>query len=230
MTPVQIKQSTLDFLSALARNNNREWFELNRDQYHKAHDNMLAFTDGLTDLMQEIDNIVYRSPKQTLLRIYRDIRFSKDKTPYKTGFAGSLKRDTPYLRGGYFYRVQPNGESIVMGGFWRPNTDDITRVRKELEVDSSPMRSILNSQHFKNMFGELIGEEVKSAPRGFSRDHPDIDLIRKKQFLVKRTFSDKQVMSADFTSEVATTFAAMRPFFDYMSDVLTTDENGVPII
>lgn len=227
--PNHIEKSTFNFLKDLKKNNNREWFQANKDRYDIAQANVLDFADFLMAEMSKKDQIVEASAKKTLFRIYRDIRFSKDKTPYKTGFMGSLKRDTKWLRGGYYFAIKPGNETVIAGGFWNPNSKDITRIRKEIAMDSSPMRKLIKTKSFKSHFGELIGEEVKTAPKGYKKDHPDIDLIRKKQFLLIRKFSDKDVLSPNFAAAVIDTFKAMRPFFDYMSDVLTTDENGVPI-
>ena len=120
-----------------------------------------------------------------------------------------------------------DGGSFVGGGFWEPNNEDLQRVRKELELDASELRAIINDATFKQFFKNgLEGEELKTAPKGFDKTHPDIDLIRKKQFLIGRNFSNKEVLASNFKDEVVKTFAAMRPFFDYMSDVLTTDLNG----
>ena len=160
---------------------------------------------------------------------FLDCRFSNDKTPYKRAFSGRLKRATDQLRGGYYYRIQPDGESAIVGGFWKPNGSDLTRVRAEIGADASEMRKILRRKQFIDYFGQIQGDEVKTAPKGFSRDHPDIDLLRKKQFLLVRNFTDDEVLDPGFVKEAVKTFKAMRPFFDFMSEVLTTDENGVPL-
>ena len=228
--PNHIEKSTFKFLNELKKNNNREWFQANKNQYDLAHTNVLDFADDINAQMSKSDQIVQVSAKKMLFRIYRDVRFSKDKTPYKTGFMGGLKRDTKWLRGGYFFAIKPGNESVIAGGFWNPNSQDIKRIRKEIEMDSSPMRKLIKAKSFKSHFGELTGDEVKTAPKGYNKEHPDIDLIRKKQFLLIKKFSDKEVLSPEFSADVISTFKAMRPFFDYMSEVLTTDENGVPIV
>lgn len=107
-----------------------------------------------------------------------------------------------------------------------PNKEDLQRIRKELELDASELREIINATEFKKYFGTLVGDELKTAPKGFDKNHPDIDLIKKKQYLVVRKFSDKEVLSSNFNQEVIATFNAMRPYFDYMSSVLTTNLNG----
>ncbi len=225
----KIHSNTLKFLRELNLNNNREWFQTHKERYLDAHNDVIEFTALLIDSMNQHDHLIPKSAKQSLFRIYRDIRFSKDKTPYKTCFMGSMKRDTKWLRGGYYFKIGPNKQTAIVGGFWGPNSADIARIRQEISADSSPLRKIIASKSFKANFDELTGDEVKTSPKGFSRDHPDIDLIRKKQFLLVRNFSDKDVLKADFLKTVVKTYRAMRPFLDYMSEVLTTDENGVPI-
>ena len=104
------------------------------------------------------------------------------------------------------------------------------RIRKELELDADEFRKLINAKKFKSIWGDLVGDEVKTAPKGFSKEHADIDLIRKKQFIFTKKFTDKEVISPDFLMEVDKSFKAIRPYFDYMSDVLTTDLNGVSLI
>jgi uncharacterized protein (TIGR02453 family) len=224
-----INTRTFKFLHELNLNNNRDWFQEHKERYLDAHANMIEFTAMLIDRMNHHDKLVQKSAKQSLFRIYRDIRFSKDKTPYKTGFMGSMKRDTKWLRGGYYFKISPNNQTAIVGGFWGPNAEDISRIRQEISADPSPMRKIMLTKSFKSNFGELEGDEVKTAPKGFSKDHPDIDLIRKKQFLLVRNFNDKDVLDTGFLNAVVKTYREMRPFLDYMSEVLTTDKNGVPV-
>jgi len=223
-----ISKSTLQFLKDLSKNNNRPWFNDNKDRYTAAHENMVAFAEDLIDEMSHHDNLVPMTGKKSLFRIYRDVRFSKDKSPYKNNFAGGLKRATKWLRGGYYYHIQP-GESFAGGGFWGPNSEDLKRVRQEIAADDQPLRKIIADPTFVKTFGTLKGDAVKTAPKGFAKDHPAIDLLRHKQFVISRSFTEKEITSAEFVHELVQTFQDMRPFFDYMSDVLTTDANGVPI-
>ena len=225
-----LQPGTLDFLKELKQNNNREWFAANKDRYLAAYDNVIAFTEKLRDEMSKVDQLAPETAKKSLWRIYRDVRFSKDKTPYKTAFSGRMKRASVSRRGGYYFRIQPDGGTAIVGGFWKPSGSDLTRVRSELGFDATPMRDILSDKAFQRNFGALEGDEVKTAPKGFTRDHPDIDLLRKKQFLLVRNFSDDNVLSPHFVRSAVSTYKAMRPFFDYMSVILTTDENGMPIV
>jgi uncharacterized protein (TIGR02453 family) len=169
------------------------------------------------------------SGKKSLFRIYRDTRFSKDKIPYKTNWAGGFQRATKKRRGGYYFHIEP-GNSFVGGGFWGPEPKDLKRIRDEFSYDAAPLRKILKSKSFIDTFGTLEGEKVKTSPKGFSADNPAIDLIKYKQFLLIKRFTDKEVLSDDFLKQVNDTLKKMRPFLDYMSEVLTSDENGVSIV
>ncbi len=224
-----ISKENFKFLSDLKKNNNRDWFNKNKDVYLKQHENIIAFADSLLVELNKHDNIETPTGKKSLFRIYRDVRFSKDKSPYKTNWAGGFKRATAQLRGGYYFHIQP-GNVMVGGGFWAPNKDDLHRIREDIAMDDQPLRKIINSKLFKDTFGTLDGEQLKSAPKGFDKEHPAIDLLRYKQFIISKKFTDKEAMSADFVHMVNDTFKKMRPFFDYMSESVTTDANGVSIV
>ena len=223
---MQFKESSLAYLNALKKNNNRDWFAETKPIFLKAQTNakeLYAKVQGNLEKHDEID-------KFKLFRIYRDVRFSKDKTPYKAHFAGSFSRKGKHLRGGYYLRIRP-GESFLAGGFWEPNKEDLLRIRREIEIDDSEMRDILKDSTYIKYFGKKFeGDELKSAPRGFDKEHPAIDLIRKKAFIAVRNFTDEEVLAENFIEEVDKSYKALRPFFNYMSDVLTTNLNGESII
>ncbi len=229
MSKIKIIPSNIEFLKLLKKNNNREWFAKNKDRYLIEHATITDFADALLQEMQKHDTIETPSGKASLHRIYRDTRFSKDKTPYKTNWSGSFSRATKKLRGGYYFHIEP-GNSFAGGGFWAPNPPDLKRIREEIDYDAAPLRKILKSKTFANTFGSLEGEKVQTAPKGYPSNHTDIDLLRYKQFLISKSFTDKEVLSDNFLKELNTTFKNMRPFFDYMSEVLTTDTNGISIV
>lgn len=223
-----ISDDVFRFLKKLKENNDREWFNDNKQEYLDIHGNVIAFADDVLNKMNKHDTIETPSGKKSLYRIYRDTRFSNNKTPYKTHFGGILKRATNQLRGGYYFHIEA-GNSFVGGGFWKPNSDDLKRIRAAIAEDSEELRAIINSKEFKSTFGELAGDQVKTAPKGYKKDHPAIDLLRYKQFLIGKSFTDEEVLASDFSDKIVDTFNAMRPFFDYMSYVLTTDANGEPL-
>ncbi|MEZ5044955.1 MAG: DUF2461 domain-containing protein [Saprospiraceae bacterium] len=229
MPKVTIPASVFKFIEELKENNDRTWFAANKKRFQTEQAYLIAFADALITEMNKHDNIETASGQQSLFRIYRDTRFSKDKTPYKTHFSGSLSRATKLLRGGYYFHIEP-GASFLGGGFWGPTSEDLKRIREDIAFDDKPLRKIISDPTFVKTFETLKGDTVKTAPKGFDKDHPAIDLLRHKQFVISRAFTDKAVMSPDFLQEVVQTFCNMRPFFDYMSDVLTTDANGLPIV
>lgn len=227
--PAIIQKSSLDFLKALSKNNNRDWFNAHKDRYETAKDNIVEFADALLLEMNKHDHIETESGKRSLYRIYRDVRFSKDKTPYSDYWGGGFRRATKLLRGGYYFHIE-SGNSALFGGFWGPNTEDLQRIREDIDYNHEAWRKLLGSKAFKDTFGELRGEQLKTAPRGFDKDHEAVDLLRYKQFLVKHPLSDKEVLSPDFVKHVNGIFKKMRPFFDHMSEILSSDANGELIV
>lgn len=224
-----ISKSDFNFLTELEKNNNRDWFTENKGTYQASLDNIISFADEVLVKLNRHDVIETLNGKKSLFRIYRDVRFSKDKSPYKTHWAGGYKRASKERRGGYYFQIAPNNNTFIAGGFWAPNKDDLQRIREEIAVDDQELREILNDKTFVKTFNSLEGEQLKSAPKGFDKDQKAIDLLRFKQFIFTKNFSDEEVLSANFADKVDETFKAMRPFFDYMSDVLTTDINGESI-
>jgi uncharacterized protein (TIGR02453 family) len=219
-------KNAFEFLQQLKENNNREWFLQHKHIHDKVMQENKSFFNQVYTQLQKHDSL----QGIHIFKIYKDVRFSKDKSPYKNNFGCGFSRTKPMLRGGYYIHLEPN-ESFVGGGFWSPNSNDLLRIRKEFEMDTTTLEKITANKTFKKYFGELQGDEgVKTAPKGFDKNHPAIDLIKKKQFVVMRKFKDTEILSPDFGKEVMATFIAMRPFFDYMSEVLTTDLNGESLI
>ncbi|WP_258103602.1 DUF2461 domain-containing protein [Marinoscillum sp. MHG1-6] len=219
-------KKTLDFLTQLAQNNEREWFNAHKESYLEADKEVKSFSVEVFNLLSTHDHLEPTGTK--VFRIYKDVRFSKDKTPYKTNRSGSFKRATALLRGGYYWSIEP-GNSFVAGGFFGPNSEDLLHIRKQISQEPERLYSIIQSESFIKYFGALVGKKLKSAPRGFEKDDPAIDLLKHKQFIVKHPFSDQEVVAPDFPEKVMAVYLSLRPFFDYMSEILTTDLNGVPL-
>ena len=217
-----ISKDVFSFLKKLQKNNNREWFHVHKPAFKEVELGVKQFYAQLYEQLNTVDSI----DSFKIFRIYRDVRFSKNKLPYKTHFGGSFHRTKPELRGGYYLHIAPNNESFIATGFWEPSKEDLFRIRKEFEIDSDEMRQLMDQPKFKSVWGELQGEELKSAPRGFDKLDPNIDLIRRKQFIFTKKFSDKDVLSKGFEKQVIEDFKVIRPYFDYMSSVLTTNLNG----
>ncbi|MEL6405718.1 MAG: DUF2461 domain-containing protein [Chloroflexota bacterium] len=206
-------QITLDFLQQLSENNNKAWFDDHRKQYKEARD---AFEDCLVHVIAGfgvVDSLPPLEPKDVMHRINRDIRFSKDKSPYNTKMSAILGPDGRKSEYGFYYiRIEPNGESIVSSGLKSPSSSQLQVFREAIDEDATPLREIIESVSFRATFGEVYGTQVKSAPRGFAKDHPEIDLLRFKEMMASRSFSDDEVAGDDFIEQVLDTCAALKPF------------------
>src|SRR5438132_1163789 len=156
MPTVTIKKESLDFLKTLSKNNNRDWFNKHKDSYLEAHDNIIAFADALIAEMNKHDKIETPSGKKSLFRIYKDVRFAKDKTPYNTHWSGAFKRATKKLRGGYYFHLKP-GNSFLAGGFWGPEPEDMKRIRQDMASNYKSWNRMLANKTLVQTFGTLIG-------------------------------------------------------------------------
>ena len=225
MTP-QVNPSIFQFLNTLKNNNNREWFAENKDYYLEEEEKIKSFFTSIFQGIQSLDNM----EGMKAYRIYRDVRFSKDKSPYKTYRSCSYKRATQALRGGYHLEITPEGSFLAVG-FWQPNKEDLLRIRQEFELDGNTITEILESKDIKKIFGGFHKRHsLKKAPKGFDKNHPNIKLINKKDFILMKRFTDKEVLHKNFQKTVLNSFEIIRPFFDYMSIILTSNLNGESLI
>ena len=220
-----IRKDVFHFLKKLKTNNDRDWFNDNKLHFKFIEKEIKLFGEELKNRINEHDEIDLFK----LFRIYRDIRFSKDKTPFKTHFGLTWHRTKPMNRGGYYFHIEPNN-SFLACGFWDPNPKDLYRIRREIFFDSSELKKIILKNEFLHVWGKLKGNELKTAPRNFDKSHPDISLIRKKQYIFSIKYSDQEVLNDKFIKKLNIAIKAVRPFVDYMSEILTTNENGESII
>lgn len=221
-----IPESVFSFLNDLKHNNHKDWMDTHRKEYKSNESALKSFYKEVEKELNKTDRI----EKLKVFRINRDIRFSKDKTPYNVHRSVSFSRAGERRRGGYYLRIEP-GNSAMAGGFFSPEPKDLLRIRKEFEMDDEPIRKILSNAKFDKAFGGFNQEyRVKTAPKGFSKDDPNIDLIRLKSYFVVHPFTDEEVLAVDFKERLVHHYELLRPFFDYMSEVLTTDLNGVSVI
>jgi len=216
-----LSNTIFGFFKELKINNDREWFLKNKSIFKKHEIQIKNFGEELKNRLNEFDSI----DRFKLFRIYRDVRFSKDKTPFKTHFGLTWHRTKPLYRGGYYLHISP-GKNFLACGFWDPNPNDLKRIRQELEYDAKEFRNIISAKEFSSIWGNLEGSELKTAPRNFDKKHADIDLIRKKQYIFSINFSDIEICDTGFINKLENALKKVKPFTDYMSDVLTTDENG----
>lgn len=223
---MKLSKTLFSLLSELKENNNREWFADNKFRFQEEDKALKLFFNDITNNLNKFDEI----EKVKIFRIYRDVRFSKNKLPYKINRSANWIRSGAERRGSYYLQLEP-GNSFIGCGFFQPNPADLFRIRKEFEMDDSEIRAILNQTPFKKVYkGFDTSEQVITAPRGFDKDHKAIDLIKNKNFFIAHYFSDKEVLSSDFLMKVVQYFELVQPFFKYMSDVLTTDLNGESLI
>jgi len=221
-----LQKSILSFLDKLKKNNNRDWMMEHKKEYQSNEKILKQFYSSVEASLNITDEI----SKLKVFRINRDVRFSKNKTPYNVHRSVSFSRAGAHRRGGYFLRIEP-GNSAMAGGFFSPEASDLFRIRKEFEIDTTEIREILNHKKFKKAFGGFNqAYQVKTAPRNFRKDDKNIDLIKLKNYFVECKFTDKEVLSEDFEKKLMDHYLLLRPLFNYMSEVLTTDLNGVSIL
>ena len=222
---MQLSKEIFSFFKDLKKNNNRDWFTDHKSHFKFLEQQVKTFGEQLKDQLNTHDSI----DRFKVFRIYRDVRFSKDKTPFKTHFGLTWHRTKPHYRGGYYLHLSP-GNNFLACGFWDPNPADLKRIRQEIDIDGEEYRSILNNKTFNSVWGELQGEAVKTAPKGYAKDHPHIDLLRFKQHIFTINYTDNEICQPDFINHADKALEAVRPFVDYMSEVLTTNADGESLI
>lgn len=214
-------KSVVRFLSDLEKNNNKSWFDEHRKEYENARVEFEILVEHLINEFRISDNLRDLSARQCVARIYRDIRFSKDKSPYKTNMAaivapGGWKTKTPE---GYYISIGSGNHSLVAGGLYEPTASQLNRFRQAIDQDSRPFKAIIGAKAFASAFGVLDGERLKTAPKGYDRDHPDIDLLRLKRIVVFHRFTAKELTAPDFVSRVVTLCRTMKPFLAFINQV-----------
>lgn len=214
-----IKPATFKFLKDLKENNNRDWFQQHKEQHDAARDNVLDFVGEVITGISKIDPLIQAQldPKNCVMRIYRDIRFSKDKTPYKNNFGAGISENGKSFKGpGYYLHISP-GESFVAGGCWMPEADQLKAIRQEIDYNGAEFRKILENTAFKKYFGELDTEaKLKTMPKGYPADHPDIELLKLKSFTVTHSLKQAELTGKDAVEKVSETFKNMYPFMIFL--------------
>jgi uncharacterized protein (TIGR02453 family) len=214
-------EPVLSFLDDLSQNNHKAWFDQNRPAYTAARGAFEQFVDGVIDAFREADNLQDLAAKACMPRINRDVRFSKDKSPYKTNL-GALVAPGGWraTAQGYYISLEPHGQSMVAGGLYDPTPEQLDRFRQAIYRDAAAFRQIAHAPGFVEVFGAVEGARLKTAPKGYDRDHPAIDLLQLKQILAMRRFQDEDVLAPDFAGRVVAACWAMRPFLKYLDALL----------
>lgn len=225
-----IDVSTLNFLKKLSQNNNREWFNDNRKQYEQARDNFADFINELIPTINEIDDFITDvTPKNSVFRIFRDVRFGKNKDPYKTNFGAAMckgGRKSEYS--GYYLHIKPNGESFVGGGIYHPQPKVLNSIRQEIAFNTEAYENIIHSKPFISNFGELQGDKLVRPPKGFDKNHTAIEHLKRKDFLMLHKMEDELVTSSKFKNYCIEKFKEMLPLNQFMRgpvyDILEANE------
>ncbi len=219
-----IQKSTLDFLKQLKKNNKREWFDANKDKYLAAKANVDSFVEDVIKAFSSFDkSLTGLKAKDCVFRIYRDVRFSKDKSPYKTNMGAGINRGGKKMEiAGYYLHIEP-GKTMIAGGRWMPSGDHLKMIRQEIDYNGKKLHKILSDKNFKKLFGGLDdSEEYKLVrpPKGYDKDHKDVELLKLNSYLVWHEFNDKKVLSKNFLKELTATAKAMKPLLDFLNTAL----------
>ena len=217
-----ISSSTVSFLKALKKNNNKPWFDKNRDRYLDAKNNFEDFVASLLEKMILFDDdLTGLTVKDCCFRINRDIRFSKNKTPYKINLSASFnKGGKKSIHPGYYFHLQPEGNSFVGGGLWHPESSELKKVRQEIDYCFPEFKKIIHSPSFKNNYGELEREESQmlvNVPKGYDKENPAADYLRMKSFVATKNLSDDQVLSPKLGSEIIKSFKTLLPMIKFIN-------------
>lgn len=218
-----IQSHTLNFLKELVENNNREWFQANKERYDKARENVIELTTDIIGKLHQIDPGVNADldPKKCVMRIYRDIRFSKNKTPYKNNFGISLPASGTKLGGAeYYLHIQP-GKSFIAGGYWMPEAEHLKAIRQEIDYNADDLKKIIDAPHFIKLFGEFRKQDqLKTVPRDYSAENPNIDLLKLKSFIVSHPLKDKELMGAKVADEIVEVCSSLYPLNVFLKNAL----------
>lgn len=214
-------KSTLQFLVELESHNNRAWFEEHREQYLVAKNNFENFIDGFISAFRPVEDFGDLAAAACIFRINRDVRFSKDKSPYKTNMGAHITRGGRKSGTvGYYIHIAPHSECMIAGGLHMPVPEHLAKFRKAIDRDASKFEKIVERKEFVRVFGKIDGEKLKTAPQGFDRDHPAIEWLKLKEIVAVHHLTDKQVCSTDFLAHTIEVCKALKPFVDYLNSVI----------
>ncbi len=214
-------QNIFSFLHRLSQNNNRDWFQSHKPEFLKAKENFLVITEIMIKEIGKFDpEINFLQAKDCIFRIYRDVRFSKDKSPYKTNFgAFMVPGGKKSGKAGYYMHLDPQG-SFLAGGVYMPPSDQLKKIRNAIFENPEELKKIIGEASFRENFGGISGDKLKRVPKGFPSDFPDIDLLKLKSYIAIKNYDETSVIQEDFLSEAKTVFYQMSPFIKYLNQVL----------
>lgn len=217
-----ISKQTLTFLRGLKKNNNKVWLDAHRTTYEECRASYLLFvTDVLKELKQTDDTLVDLEPKKCMFRINRDIRFSKNKDPYKTNFGSYFSKGGKTIQcAGYYFHVEPGG-SFIAGGYWMPLSPDLKKIRSEIDYCHDEFQQLIKTKSFRSCFVDLDREALLSRPpQGYEADNPALEYLKLKSFTVTAPLTDEQLTQKDLVKNVIRHFEAMKPFIHFLNRAL----------
>ncbi|WP_075603827.1 DUF2461 domain-containing protein [Saccharicrinis aurantiacus] len=216
-----LPEGIFDFLVQLSINNNKEWFHNNKPFYQKAKTDFETYVDELIGLTNNIDKrIGHPKAKDCTFRIFRDVRFSNNKLPYKNNFGAHINRDgRKSIYGGYYLHIEPDN-SFIGGGIHVPQPNELKKIRSFILENPEEYRSIINDKTFNTMFPEMYGDKLKTAPKGFDKNDENIALIRNKSYTVITQLSDDEVQSSELNTIIENTFKTIKPLNDFLNEAL----------
>jgi uncharacterized protein (TIGR02453 family) len=217
-----LNPKTLQFLTKLKKNNSREWFNQHRDDYDAAKENFIELVNQILAQAGQFDqDIAVLSYKDCIFRINRDVRFSKNKDPYKNNMAAYfVKGGKKSWLAGYYFHCEPGGKSFIGGGLYGGEPDQIKKVRQEIDYNWEEFKGILQNKKFKQTFGDLSREEGMSLirePKGYDKDNPAIDYIKLKNFIVSVPVTDEELIDKKLIKKIITCFATMQPMLQFLN-------------
>jgi uncharacterized protein (TIGR02453 family) len=218
-----IQKQTLDFLAELVDNNNREWFMDNKQRHDAAREDVIDLAGKLIKELHKIDSAVATEldPKKCVLRIYRDVRFSKNKTPYKNNFGISVPT-TGVKPGGaeYYFQVQP-GKSFMAGGYWMPEAAHLKAIRQEIDYNANDLKAIIENAEFVKLFGSFRDQDkLKTLPRDYTADNENIELLKLKSFIAWHQLKDKELMKANLVDKIAGICSKIHPLNVFLRNAI----------
>ena len=216
-------EAILKFLKSLARNNDREWFEKNKATYLQLKDGFEVFVgDVLTEMIAFDPSLSGLDPKRLTYRIYRDVRFSKDKTPYKTNMSAAISSGGKTMgTPGYYFQLEPGGKSFVAAGLYMPQAETLSKIRQEIDYNGERLQKILKEPKFKKLYADIwTGDALKSVPKGYAKDHPQIEFLKLKSFLVEHPFTDEEAMSKTFKKKLIDSMRTAQPLIEFLKEGL----------
>ncbi|WP_373515013.1 DUF2461 domain-containing protein [Persicitalea sp.] len=223
-----LSKNTLQFLLDLSKNNNRDWFLENRKRYDTAKADFTKLTEKVLNEVSKFEELGKTQPKDCVFRINRNLRFTRDKRPYKNNFSMAIGPGGRHSgRIDYYLQIQPGDQSFLGAGMWSPTAEQLAKYRQEVDYNAAELKKIIENETFRNYFPEIHGATLKTSPKGFSRDHPEIELLRRKELFFSHRIMDKEVLSENFVTEILHAIHLIKPYCDFLNYIFHDEKEVV---